>query len=414
MKIAILVPSWPPGAATNGIVTYAGYLIPALRRLGHEIYILTYNLTLHNPEDKDLRAIDLRRYSRKETIWHRVFSRVFPSAANFNRTSGRIVAAITELVASEKLDVLEIEETHGWSFAVSRLNLLPVVVRLHGPWFVNSIGTGDRGNAINRHREEREAQGIADAQMVTSPSANIIQLVKERYDLGLPNSVLIQNPMPAAPSGGKWNLTTCNRNTLLFVGRIDKRKGADLVIKAFVDLASRHEQLRLIMAGPDTGIIDEQGHLSSFDTFVRANVPESIRQRLVFLGPVANAEVTSLRTRCFATIVAARFEVTPYSVLEAMSLGCPLIATAVGGIPELITDHRNGLLVPSENSRTITGACEKLLSDCALAERLAHQAWQDCQNMYDPDDIAEQTIGTYKQAIAQFKSRKVCSSPRQP
>ena len=58
MKIAIYVPSWPPGSSANGIVTYAAQLVPALRKLGHEVFVITSNFTATTP---DAYTVDLNK-----------------------------------------------------------------------------------------------------------------------------------------------------------------------------------------------------------------------------------------------------------------------------------------------------------------------------------------------------------------
>ena len=128
MKIGLYVPSWPPGKTANGIVTYASQLVPALRRLGHEVFVLTSTTT----GDGDEYTIDLRNVASVPTFWHRAMSRLIPETAGFNKASSAIVAAIAELFEKRKLEVIEMEETFGLSFAISRLKRLPVVVRLHG------------------------------------------------------------------------------------------------------------------------------------------------------------------------------------------------------------------------------------------------------------------------------------------
>jgi glycosyltransferase involved in cell wall biosynthesis len=117
-----------------------------------------------------------------------------------------------------------------------------------------------------------------------------------------------------------------------------------------------------------------------------------------------HSDVMSLRLKHFASIIASQYEIMPYSVLEPMSLGSPLIATAVGGIPELIQDQRNGLLVPSQDTKAMVAACRMLLDDRGLAARLGRQGWCDCRNFYDPENIAKQTIATYENAIEQFNA----------
>lgn len=402
MKIALFVPSWPPGLLANGIVTYASQLVPALRQLGHEVYVLT---PLRGKGDEDPQTIDLQPFFSKTGFWDRLMFKLSPDAHFFNRAAAAIISPLRELVKSGSLDVFEMEESVGCSFAISRLKLLPVVVRLHGPWFLNGAsGNPDYGSFQDRRREQREWSGIGDAQVVTSPSTAVLQAVRNRYGLKLSGSRVIPNPLQAAAEKDAWNIASCRKDTLLFVGHIDNRKGIDLLLRAFAELAARNSQLRLTVVGPDKGIKESRKQLYSVDEFIRTYIPEAVRSRIELLGPVRHSDIAALRTKCFATIIPSRYEIMPYSVLEAMSVGCPLIATAVGGIPELIKDDRNGILIPSENLGAMTAACQKLLDDHALAARLGRQAWRDCDDLYNPANIARQTIAAYQEAIDVFRS----------
>ena len=66
MKIAIFVPAWPPGFTANGIVTYASHLVPALRSLGHEVFVITPHRTL---KEEDPYTIELGNFSIAPRIW---------------------------------------------------------------------------------------------------------------------------------------------------------------------------------------------------------------------------------------------------------------------------------------------------------------------------------------------------------
>ena len=134
MKIAICVPSWPPGFSANGIVTYASYLVPALRALGHEVFILTRET---RTEKDDPHVIDLRRFAPSTTSWRRAAWRLAPNSSFHRLGISSLVSALRELTKGHKIDVLEIEESFGWPSEISQLKMLPVVVRLHGPWFLN-------------------------------------------------------------------------------------------------------------------------------------------------------------------------------------------------------------------------------------------------------------------------------------
>ena len=402
MKIAIFVPAWPPGLTANGIVTYASHLVPALRRLGHEVFVITPNKKL---ADDDPYTIDLHSFSSPPSVISQAMWNLAPATANFEATASPIARAIQYLIEKHKINVFEIEESFGWSFAVSRLNLLPVVVRLHGPWFLyNRFGDLEDASAINRRRQKWEGRGIKHAQFVTANCMETLQAAKTFYDLNLTRARVIPTPINAAPQTETWNLTTCNENSLLFVGRFDRLKGGDLVVRAFAQLAESNQQLHLTFIGPDKGIKEADGSIYDFNHFVRANFPEWFRSRIEFRGLMTHADVMSLRTKHFATIIAAQYDTMGYMLLEPMSLGCPLVATAVGGIPEVIENQRNGLLVPSQDVNAMASACRTLLNDPTLAVRLGRQAWLDCRDLYSPDTVANQTAAVYEEAIKEFEN----------
>jgi glycosyltransferase involved in cell wall biosynthesis len=401
MKIALLVPSWPPGFASNGIVTYAAQLVPALRGLGHEVFVLTSHIP---GERRDPYAIDLKEFESPRKLWNRVISRLPLGGRRFNGFSTMIIAAIRQLIDTYGLDVVEMEETFGWSHAVSRLNLVPVVVRLHGPWFLNGrFNDPNEDIPLNRRRPAREGEAINNAQFVTAPSAEVLQAVRAHYGCKLARSRVIPNPLDAAAETDIWSLERCDRANLLYVGRFDRRKGGDLILFAFRELAACYPNLKLTFVGPDVGIKGDNGHVSHFDEFIRENLPEWCRSRVDFRSQLSHTDVMSLRVASFATVVASQYETLGYTVLEAMSLGCPIVTTAVGGIPELIKDQHNGLLVPSQDVGALAGACARLLGDNALAVRLGRQAWRDCRDLYSSERIARQTVNAYEEAIDSCK-----------
>jgi glycosyltransferase involved in cell wall biosynthesis len=223
----------------------------------------------------------------------------------------------------------------------------------------------------------------------------------------LPASRVIPNPQDADVETNTWDINTCRKDSLLFVGRFDRRKGGDLVLRVFSELAASYSSLILTFVGSDRGIIQADGTIWSFENFVRHNFPDWLRSRIEFRGEMNHSGVMSIRREHFATIIGSQYEIMPYSVLEAMSVGCPIVVTAVGGIPELIRDEQNGLLVPSQDIKAMIVACKKLLDNRTFAVRLGRQAWRDCRQFYRPDDMAKQTVAAYEQAIDNFKLRKI-------
>ncbi len=395
MKIALYVPSWPPGFVANGIVTYTSLLAPALRRQGHEVWILASWVK----GEVDQYTIDLRDFVPPPTLSTRLMYKVAPATALFNTMSAALTRAVRHLVAKHRIDVLEMEESFGWSYAISQLNLVPVVVRLHGPWFLMGKFDNKEWSKENQRRDQLEGRGIQCAHYVTANCSETLNAVRNRYGLSLSQSRVMPNPVASVPEEKAWSIDKCKKDSLLFVGRFDKVKGGDLVLRAFGQLATAFPDLTLTFVGPDRGVKEADGKVWSFQEFVRHNLPERVLRRIEFLGELSHAEVMSLRTHHYITLIAAQYDTMGYMMMEAMSLGCPIVSTAVGGIPEYIQDRRNGLLVPSQNADAMAAACGELLNNGELAAKLGRQGWLDCRDLYNSERAAQRTLEAYVEAI---------------
>jgi glycosyltransferase involved in cell wall biosynthesis len=194
------------------------------------------------------------------------------------------------------------------------------------------------------------------------------------------------------------------------VGRFDELKGGDLVLRAFGKLAEQYPNLRLTFVGPDAGIQDNDGRYYSFQQFVDQHLPICASSRIDYLGKVSHAEVMSLRPNHLFTIVASRFEMFPYAVLEAMSVGSPVVAANVGGVPELISHRHNGLLFTSQNVAELSEACRSLLDDPSLAKALGSQAKKDCITSFNSHRIAMEMTSAYQAAVEIFRSSAASGS----
>ena len=75
-----------------------------------------------------------------------------------------------------------------------------------------------------------------------------------------------------------------------------------------------------------------------------------------------------------ASVLSSAWENFPHTVVEALAVGCPVISTAVGGVPEVVRDGENGLLVPPSDPAALGAAIARFLGDRALRDRLAANA----------------------------------------
>lgn len=145
---------------------------------------------------------------------------------------------------------------------------------------------------------------------------------------------------------------------LLFVGGMGKLKGERDLLRAMQIAVERVPQLRISMLGHGAETVE-----SLCDEY-------GLRARIEHLGPVPHIERASFFHRADIFVLPSYGEGMPMSVLEALAAGLPVIATNVGGIPELITHDAEGFLIAPGNVSELTEHLVTLANDASLRERM--------------------------------------------
>jgi glycosyltransferase involved in cell wall biosynthesis len=156
-----------------------------------------------------------------------------------------------------------------------------------------------------------------------------------------------------------------DRVVVLCLGSVQFRKGQDLLVKALARVVATIPNVLLALVGGEESDADR-----SFGRTVRSEVETSgLRRHVRFLGPREDALECIYAADILA--VPSRSEVMPLTILEAMALETPVVASAVGGIPELIEDGQTGRLVPSEDPEKLAAALLLMANDAHGRRSLA-------------------------------------------
>ena len=211
LSLAFYCPYWPPGNDSNGIVTYVGSIVPALEAQGHVVSVLS------SPSRTDRTTItevyDIGQYTAGQTLAERLLDRLAwlrGRAHGVERVVTRSIAAATRVAITEHgVQLLEIEESFGWSLGVRRRIPIPLVVRLHGPWFLNGTANGHPADAALRTRVKKEGLALDAADGITAPSLDVLERTRAYYGMALEQAEVIPNPVPDVPVGADWS--TCGK-----------------------------------------------------------------------------------------------------------------------------------------------------------------------------------------------------------
>ncbi len=167
---------------------------------------------------------------------------------------------------------------------------------------------------------------------------------------------------------------------VLAVGRFSREKGFGDLVEAAADVGLC-VRLLFVGDGPDRLRIEQQAAARGV--------------KVTFAG-----QVTDLAPYyAVATVLAmpSLSEGSPNVLLEAMSAGVPVVATAVGGVPEIVEDKREALLVPAKDPAQMAAGIRRLLDDPALADRIAAAARATAADRFSPEARTERLLALYRE-----------------
>jgi glycosyltransferase involved in cell wall biosynthesis len=238
-------------------------------------------------------------------------------------------------------------------------------------------------------------RAAAEVTVISSP------LVARAERLGVPRGRISIIPMPidrrVATEVERPLPPTIVRDTLLFVGRLVERKGAAYAVQALAELVRGGRSVRLVIVGEGP----EREALRRLATAL------GVADRIELAGALSPADV---RARYAAGGIFVMPAITDWKgeqegfgmvIVEAMAYGLPVVASRSGGIPDIIRDGENGLLVPERDVPALVAAVTRVIEDDALALRLASIARDDVRHRFSPARIATAFDTVYRRAMRQ-------------
>jgi glycosyltransferase involved in cell wall biosynthesis len=383
MKILHVVPYYLPAWRYGGPIFAVHGLCKELVRLGHDVHVFTTNAdgdgTLAVPIGTAV-EIDGVKVWYFGVSWKRLF-----------RAPG-LKKAMNERLAS--FDVVHIHTCFNWpSMIAARL------ARRHNtPYILSPRGMLIHDLILRKSRWVKTAwlrlfvrNDVARASVVHFTSR---LEADEARKLALPTTSfsIIENGLVSdelvKTTGGRGlalaELAHCN--FLLFIGRINWKKGLDRLIKALPLIPGCH----VLVAGNDED--DYQPELENLATQL------GVRERIVFAGPVYGADKKTLLERASAFVLTSYSENFGNAVLEAMAVGCPVIVTPEVGVAELVGETSAGIVVDGDPEILARGI-NHLLAQPALRKSMGERGRAAVSARYTWKVLAPSIAGLYEQAV---------------
>lgn len=299
------------------------------------------------------------------------------------------IRSIANLCQSRQIDIIHAHLQKAFIASLLATYLCPcrLVLHEHGPIF-------RRGAGWIYRRLLRLLGWRADAIIANSEAAkSALQRAMRRAEVPIaviPNFIDLTLFDPAryerAPIRASLGLDP-DQFVIGFVGRLDRVKGADLLVQAAAALQKQGDFFRIVLVGdgPERERLTRQIQRLGLD---RAVLLAGLREDPAAIMPAFDAGVVPSRREAFGI-----------AALEMMRMKVPVIASPVGGLPELVRDGETGILLPEPSPEAIAQAVRKLHEDVSLRERLRQNAFAHASS-FDGSRAVEQIVKVYERLMA--------------
>lgn len=342
MRALIVSGIWPPDV--GGPASHAPEVAAFLRAHGHDVEVVT---TADGPPAREEYPVHWVRRSLPPGLRH---------AEGIRLVHGR----------ARRADVVYTTGMFGRSSAGALLARTPFVVKLTadpayerarrwGLWRGSLEAFQSGAPAVTLPLRLARDVDVHRAAHVITPSSYLRQLALG-WGVRPERVTVLPNPAPPVPELREREALRAELGldgpTLAFAGRLTAQKSLDVGIEA-----ARRAGVALVIAGdgPDRAALERLGHAR-------------------FVGPLPRQRVLELFRAADASLLSSSWENFPHTVVEALAVGTPVIATRTGGVAEVVRDGENGLVVEPDDVEALTQAIERFFADPELAARLRANA----------------------------------------
>ena len=354
MKVAVVSGIWPPDP--GGPASHAPALADFLAERGHAVEVVTTA-----DSEPGTRPYPVKWAARSSRLRH-------------------VRSALLVRAAARRADVVYATSMIRRSATGARLARRPLVVKLvsdevferaaRSGRYVGTLDEFQRVGGDVRLRFLRATRNAAlkGARHVFCPSAYLRE-VALGWGLDPRRVTVLPNPAPAIPAMPTRDELRAelrlDGDVLVFAGRLGPQKAVGVLL----DALERAAGVTLVIAGdgPERAALEQ-----------RVAAPGRVGG-VLWRGRGRGERDLLLSRAAHASVLPSAWENFPHTLVEALAVGCPVIATAVGGVPEVVRDGANGLLAPPGDSGALAHAIERFFGDASLRERLHGAAAQSVE-----------------------------------
>lgn len=379
----------------GGIGTYIANVCRAFTAAGHRVYLVT---DCFARADRGLLPPGVTLVETLPSLDHQ-------KGYFFNENQEyayRVLHTLRQLASQVPLDVVEFPDFRAEGFAVIRAKRLlnefaatRLIVKCHTPKSLLAEINESRTLQVDDLCDfEMEDYCVRHADLVTSPSMSLAQYFEAR--VGRTGIRSCPYPMHLPKLEAPRQFTPGQVRRVRFLGSVQVRKGVDTFLAAARRLLEQDPDFQFEIYGKDR---NEARFGRPYQDLLQAQIPEACRDRIRFAGDLEYAAIPALLGDSCICVFPSRWENWANVCLEAMAMGCVVIASRHGGMAEMVRHGENGFLVDPLQPQEIADLILRHHADLQTLERLSRAAHQRSVELADPARIQQRIQANYESAV---------------
>jgi len=400
-RICLVSQEFPP-AFCGGIGVWTNHVAQGLSTLGHEVHVIARESGGAGSTVDFQSGVWVHRLDGRNKAVAAAAPSVPPrSVDDWSRSIYHEVLRANQMVDFEVVSapIWDLEGWHLWHDPN-----LPSLVSLHSTyqcvlphkreWQQNS---GYRINHVQRVIEG-ERRLLQSGPLLLANSKAIIDELQREYGVDIPTDRyrLVHHGIPdqfhhvrPRPSTGGVEV--------LFVGRLESRKGADVLFSSLPRLCEQFPEARFRIIGED--VKEEPGKATPLEKFRAEHDPLVQSGRVILAGRVSHEQLLEAYASCDVFVAPSRFESFGLIVLEAMMFGKPVVSSKVGGIAEVCHDGVEGILTLPGETAAFSAAVGRLLSSPDLRHKMGTAARKRYLSSFTLEHMVSGLVKVYEELL---------------
>jgi glycogen(starch) synthase len=400
MRVLFVSMEYPPETSYGGIGWYVAMMAGALAGRGHEVHVLSCVRGQPRRDYLEGRVQVHRRPAPMPIVLHRLMYR----AGAPYRPLVRLNAAFASFREVRRLegafDVIEVPDWYAEGLLLALFPVTPIVLHLHGPLRVILEATGKKAGWRERAADWLERQTAQRAELITSPSRRLSDLLAEGGWSGRTPVRTVRHAIDVDKWAGVPPPST--DQVVLAVGTLQRLKGCETLIRAAGVLVHDVANLQVRFVGRSAELAPDGRPYSAY----LAGLAEELGVPVLLTGALPREALAEQFAGARVVAVASYHETLSMVGLEALAAGRPLVCTSATGNAEMIAGSLAGRVVSPGDPVALADALRPYLLDQGLAVQAGRAARQIARDQASPEVVGAQLEACYREAIATFRARR--------